>query len=206
MSRTTIIILTLFLVSCASGSSNNLTTQKVALVDAVDGTPNIMRFNRLIKVAVRSALDVKDTIVTGPGDRIRFEFQDGTLVTADHDAQLRIDAFDEKSGELRLSSSGGTFTVALGKVMKRNGTSTFRMSTPFGDIQTDARTGFWIEHAAGGDQLDVVLLDRGSLRVSNKFGETTLSSVGEGTSIVFSAPPSNPMIYDDLQSFAFTVP
>lgn len=202
MSRIKIVTLTLFLVSCAS-SSNNLTTQKVALVDAVDGTPSVMRYDRLISLAVRSALDVEDTIITGPDDQIRFEFEDGTLVAAGHDTQLRIETFDEKSGELHLSSSGGAATVALGKVMKKNGTSYFRLTTAFGDIQTDSRTRFWLEHASGGDQLEVVLLELGSLRVSNKFGETTLTAPGEATSIVFSAPPSETRIYDDLQSFAF---
>lgn len=205
MSRITTLLLAFFLASCATGGGDGATALKVALVDAVDGSPYLLRENRTISLAVRSALDAEETVITGPGDRIRFEFDDGTQVAAGQNSQIRIDAFDRSDGQLHFSSSDGTFSLELGKTMKRSDAS-FRLSTPYAEVSASTRTKLWLEHKSDSDQLEVVLLDDGVLRVSNEFGETLLTAAGQACIVEFSSAPSEVRIHDEIQSLAFATP
>jgi hypothetical protein len=205
MSRITTLLLVLVLASCGTRGGDGAAALKIALVDAVNGSPYVLRENRTISLAVRSALDTEDTVITGPGDWIRFEFEDGTRLAAGQNSQIRIDTYDRSDGQLHFSSSDGTFSLELGKAMKRRDAS-FRMSTPFAEISASTRTKFWLEHRADSDQLEVVLLDNGALQVSNEFGGTLLTAAGQACSVGFSSAPSEVRIHDDIQSLAFATP
>lgn len=197
MSRIFSLILTLLLMSCATGDSESSGSFKVALVDAVSGVPYVLRETRLIQLSVRSAIDVEDTVITGPEDQVQFEFEDGTLVTAGHNTQLRVDSFRPKEG-IHLSASDGTFTIRLGKSVNPENEG-FRLSTPYGELKTGERTRLWLNHTDS-DELEVVLLEKGELLVSNEFGSTRLDNAGHGVSLSFSAAPSEARIWSDIQS------
>jgi len=205
MSRITTLLLALVLASCATSDGDDSAKLKIALVDAADGRPYVLRDKRIIRLTERSALDAGDTVITGPNEQIRFEFDDGTLVTAGPNAQLRIDHYDSKDGQLHFSSSDGAFAMELGKTMKKKGAS-FRLSTPFAEVSASKRAKLWLEHKTASDELEVVPLEGGTLRVNNEFGETLLTSSGEGCSIGFSSAPSPVRIHRDIQSLAFATP
>lgn len=179
-------LLRTLLIALSLLSSPLLHAAETGIVLATAGTVEILRHNKLIPAARKTALEVDDEIRTGDAARAQLRFADGTVTTLGANTVFRITQFDwqDKPGQTasaRFSLVKGAFRTVTGKALEING-SRFDVTTPNGTLGIRG-TDFWGGYLDA-DAVDVLLISgEHAVDVANASGTVRLEKAGQGTTL-----------------------
>lgn len=192
MHRVTIATLILCLTACSSLPGQGIfgtNTTGIGVVEAMSGEPLIFRGDGHFLVEVGVLIDVKDSIVTHDDSAIRLRMIDGTRLSLGANSEFVFHVYSDKGPASmgRMSMSQGSLLVEPNGFLRREN-SRFEIATPLADLSLGSGD-FWLGDLFADNQLDVVLLSAGSLRVSNAYGDARLAELGQGTTVLFGKAP-----------------
>ena len=132
--------------------------------------------------AVGTPVYMNQRLRTGPNGRLQVTFRDHTVLTLGENANVAIDRYaynpSKSTGELALNASRGALRFVGGKIEQVSNKKII-VSSPHGAMAVRG-TDFWAGPIDG--QYGVLLL-KGKVGVSNRYGAVTLSRPGYGTDI-----------------------
>ena len=132
--------------------------------------------------AVGTPVYMNQRLRTGPNGRLQVTFRDQTVLTLGENANVAIDRYaynpSKSTGELALNASRGALRFVGGKI-EQVSKKEIIVSSPQGMMAVRG-TDFWAGPIDG--QYGVLLL-KGKVGVSNRYGAVTLSRPGYGTDI-----------------------
>jgi len=132
--------------------------------------------------AVGTPVYMNQRLRTGPDGRLQVTFRDQSVLTLGENANVAIDRYvynpSKSSGQLALNASRGAVRFVGAKIEKLSKKKII-VSSPQGAMAVMG-TDFWAGPIDG--QYGVLLL-KGKVRVSNRYGAVTLSRPGYGTDI-----------------------
>ena len=132
--------------------------------------------------AVGAPVYMNQRLRTGPNGRLQVTFRDQTVLTLGENANVAIDRYaynpSKSTGELALIASRGALRFVGGKI-EQVSKKKIIVSSPHGAMAVRG-TDFW---AGPIDGQYGVLLMKGNVGVSNRYGAVTLSRPGYGTDI-----------------------
>ena len=201
MRGATQIIALSFLASCAwVPGSNQVSDNEIGRVVNTAGQPRILRGDRYLEVGKKTAVEVKDIVITGLLEKAEIKMSDGTLITLGPESQFvfHVYSFRDPAPIARMSFNSGSFRLKAGKLTGKED-ARFEVITPLAVISVDSGevwVGYLDEQAAG---LTITLMSGGQVTVGNQFGEVQLSKKDEATSVTFHGSPSNPVKRTDEQ-------
>ena len=199
MRGATLIIALSFLTSCAwVPGLNQVSDNEIGRVVTIAGQPRILRGDRYLEVGKKTAVEVKDVVITGLLEKAKIKMSDGTLITLGPGSQFvfHVYSFREPGPIARMSFNSGSFRLKAGKLTKKED-ARFEVTTPLAVIGVDSGevwVGYLDEQAAG---LTVALMGGGQITVGNRFGKVQLSKKSEATLVTFHGSPSNPVKRSD---------
>ena len=188
-----VLLILALLLSASACSWGTGSESAIGRVNAVNGKPRVFRGDRYLELGPGSAIELRDSVITGSSDKVEIKLRDGTIIRAGADAQLTLQEYSYQEGptKLRLTSSGGRYRLTTGKSFKGAGSS-LEISTPFATILS-RKADLLIEHDVDAESMIVVQLGSDSIRVKNQFGETELLHQGDTSTISFGLLPSRPV-------------
>lgn len=135
-------------------------------------------------LARRSAIYVHDTIISEQNSSGEVSFTDDSSLSLQENSSVKIDQYSHKQDSpstdaFVLSVIKGGFRTVTGAISKNN-PGGYKATTPVGTIGVMG-TMFSLYYNPLNGQLDAKL-DRGSIKVSNKQGEVTLTKCGSSGS------------------------
>lgn len=174
----------------ADGAKQSAT--KIGVVELIKGAPRVLRGTDMILLRRGSRLRVRDTIFTGPDDKIRLKMIDDTRIALGNDSQFVFHVYSYRNPApiARMSFSEGSFRATTGKFMQRDGAS-FEIATPVALIGVRG-TDFWGGFIFGDNTLDVAMLSGDGIYVKNEFGTVEIDEAGVGTTVTFGVAPAKP--------------
>jgi hypothetical protein len=184
--------LILLLCSCSLLPANDGSQVEIGEVELVDGQPRALRDDRYFEIGERTSIVVKDTIITGVGEKVRLVMADGAIIVLGPSTQFVFHVYsDSKPTPIaRMSSSTGTYRIQSGKLVGKPG-SRFEVATA--QAQLTLKEGeVWVGRSDREDTVQVILMSEGEVLVSNQFAAVQLSKPGQGSLITFNAPPETP--------------
>jgi len=135
---------------------------------------------------------MQDYLHTGDDTRADILFLDSSLMTLGDNATVQIDKMiydpqNNDSGGI-IDLIAGTFHMISGKISKTN--NDFTINTPVATIGIRGTDFIVIQK---GDNLSVLLLDNGTINISNAQGNATLNQAGQGIDIKGKDAPIGPI-------------
>jgi hypothetical protein len=160
----------------------------VGVVSTTDGTPTGQQPSGGVRM-LRAGLDMQlnERVVTKTNDRAHLVFLDGTSVTLGPDSELVVDKFsydpDQKSGDMALTVSRGTFRFVGGAISKN---SEVVINTPSGALGIRGGT---FDGNVSPSGMTTNFLYGTSLRVSSPTGTQTATRAGSQIVVPFGGAP-----------------
>jgi hypothetical protein len=189
-----IVLLSALVTACSSmpGSGLFRSGHGIGVVEATIGEPRFFRGDGQFTVETGVTVQVQDSVITGPNDRIRLRMIDGTRITLGGGSEFvfHVYSFVQPSPIARMSFSQGTLRIDIDRFTERQG-ARFEVATPLADIRVRGAD-FWAGDLFKDNQLDLVLLGEGVVTVTNGYGNVEIVEATHGTTVNFGAAPINP--------------
>lgn len=187
---------TLFLLAFSSLALANLCN--FAKVEAVHGSASVLRAGIYSDVTVNFAVCKGDQYLTNKHSVIQLVFIDGSKITVGKETTFVVTAFEMNQDGLNVALfelAKGAFRAVTGVINQNR--HRFEVQTSLATIGVRG-TDFWGGFGLTENGLDVVMLSGKGVYVTNMQGESVALDVGGlGTTVVGTAPPSEPRKWKD---------